>query len=98
MAQQRSYFLKQVKVSLLIFSFLVLFKDMRARGQSKISLFCVWCKSRELGGRVSPRFSCITTASGEKLLLGPSARYNKLLERFAFRILSNIHDGVLLQK
>ena len=36
-----------------IFSLLVLLlKEMRARGESKISscCFCVWCKSRELEG------------------------------------------------
>ena len=43
----------------------VLLKEMRARGQSKISscCFCVWCKSKELGGRVGvggPRFPCVT--------------------------------------
>ena len=36
--------------------------EMRMQGQSKISCccFCVWCKSRELGGRGSPRFPCLT--------------------------------------
>ena len=35
--------------------------EMRTRGQSKISSFsCVCCKSRELGGRVSPRFLGVT--------------------------------------
>ena len=35
---------------------------MRTQGQSKISscYFCVWCKSRELGGSGSPRFPCLT--------------------------------------
>ena len=25
-----------------------------------MSFFCCWCKSRELGGRGSPRFPCVT--------------------------------------
>ena len=29
--------------------------------QDFIFWFCVWCKSRELGGRVSPRFPCVTS-------------------------------------
>ena len=35
---------------------------MRTWGESKISscCFCVCCKSRELGGRGSPRFPCVT--------------------------------------
>ena len=34
------------------------FKEMRTQSQTKISSCClyVWCKSRELGGRGSPRF------------------------------------------
>ena len=28
--------------------------------QDFIFCFCVWCKSRELGGRLSPRFPCVT--------------------------------------
>ena len=42
-----------------IFSLLVLLlKEMRTRGESKISscCFCVWCKSRELEVCWSPRF------------------------------------------
>ena len=47
------------------FSSLVLLKEMRMRGDSKISscCFCVSCKSKELGGRGSPRLfhrSCST--------------------------------------
>ena len=36
--------------------------EIRTQGQSKISscCFCVWCKSRELGGRGSPIFPCLT--------------------------------------
>ena len=35
---------------------------MRTQGQSKISscCVCVWFESRELGGRGSPRFPCVT--------------------------------------
>ena len=45
-----------------IFSLLVLLKEMRMWGESKTSscCFCVWCKSRELAGRRSPRFPCAT--------------------------------------
>ena len=34
---------------------------MRSQGQSKISscCFCVWCKSRDFGGRENPRFPCL---------------------------------------
>ena len=40
----------------------LLLKEMRIRGQVKISScsFCVWCKSRELGARGSPRVPCAT--------------------------------------
>ena len=45
-----------------IFSLLVLLKEMRTRGESKISscCFCVWCKLREFGARRSSRFPCVT--------------------------------------
>ena len=45
-----------------LFLSLVLLKEMRKRGESKISScwFCVLCKSKELGGRGKPRFPCIT--------------------------------------
>ena len=45
-----------------IFLFLVLLKEVRTRGESKISsfYFCVLCKSRELGGWRSPRFPYVT--------------------------------------
>ena len=35
---------------------------MGSQGQSKISscCFCVWCKSRELGGRENLKFPCVT--------------------------------------
>ena len=39
----------------------VLLKEMKTQAQSKISsFFCVWCKPRELGGRGSTRFPCVT--------------------------------------
>ena len=40
----------------------MLLKEMRTQCQSKISscCFCVWCKSRESGGRRNPRFPCVT--------------------------------------
>ena len=39
----------------------VLFKEMRTQGQlkSSFSCFCVWCKSKEFGGKGSPRFLCV---------------------------------------
>ena len=37
---------------------LVLLKEIKARNESYS--FCVWCKSRELGGRGSPRFPSVT--------------------------------------
>ena len=45
-----------------IFSFLVLLKEMKTLGESKISscYFCIWRRSRELVGRVSPRFPFVT--------------------------------------
>ena len=41
-------------------------KEMRMWGQSKISSYCffVWCKSRELEGRRSSRFPCLTAVVG----------------------------------
>ena len=53
----------------------------------------VWCKSREMGEPKSLRF---TNDGG---LLHHSSRpssYRKFLDRFAFRILLNINDGVHL--
>ena len=51
-----------------------------------IILFCVWCESRELGGRGSSRFPrgtpVVETSSG----------------RLSFRILSNINDRALPQR
>ena len=45
-----------------ISSLLVLLKEMRMRGESKISscCFCVSCKSREFRGRRSPGSPCVT--------------------------------------
>ena len=37
-------------------------KDGAEWVQYFIFCFCVWCKSRQLGGRVSPRFPCVTPA------------------------------------
>ena len=49
---------------------------MGTRGESKISssCFCVSCKSKELAGRGSARFPCVTPV---KMLLRPSSSYNK---------------------
>ena len=45
-----------------LFLSLVLLKEMRMQGESKISscCFCVSNKSKELGGKGSPRFPCET--------------------------------------
>ena len=42
--------------------FLVLLEEMRNRGEFKISscCFCVWCKSRDLGGKGGPWSPCVT--------------------------------------
>ena len=50
-------------------------------------LFCVWYESREIGGRGSSRFSCVT----------PAVKTFSS-DRVAFRIPSNISDGALLRK
>ena len=44
-----------------VFLFLLLLKEMRTWGQSKISscCFCVWCKSRESRDRGSSKFPCV---------------------------------------
>ena len=47
----------QVCSNILWFLYLVLLKEIRTWGQSNISSCC---KSGELGGRGSPRFSCVT--------------------------------------
>ena len=81
-----------------IFLFLMLLKEMKTHGESKISssCFCVWCKSKELGGWGSPGLPCLNQVG--KSFVRPTSNYNKLLGRVAFRILSNIHDGALLRK
>ena len=83
-----------------IFLFLVLLKEIRTRGGSQISscCFCVWCKSKELGGRQGMSNIPLCNPSDGKPLLRLSSSYNRLLVRDAFRILSNIHEGALLQK
>ena len=81
-----------------IFSCLVLLKEMRTQGDSKISSCCfrVSFKSRELGGRWGCKIP-LCNPSG-RMFLRTSLSYNNLLGRVAFKILSNIHDGALLQK
>ena len=64
--------------------------------QDFIFCFCVWCKSRELGGRWVQ--DSLVWPQWWKLLLRPSQSYNKLLDRVTFRILSHVHGGPLLQK
>ena len=46
----------------LMFSFLVLLKEIKTQGDSKIlyCCVCVCCKSRVLGDRGSPRYPCVT--------------------------------------
>ena len=55
-------FLTMIWDEFFIFSSLVLLKEIRTESESKISscCFCVLWKIRELGGRGSPRFSCVT--------------------------------------
>ena len=53
--------------------------------QDFILLFCVWCKSRELGDRGSSRFSFVTPVM---------ETFSS--DRVVFRIPSNISDGALL--
>ena len=79
---------------LFIFSFEVLLKEMRTRGESKISS-CYFCQRirRQGGSKIA-----LWNPNGEKLFLISFSSYNKLLGRIAFRILSNIHDGALLEK
>ena len=68
-----------------------------ALSTQQMSSSSCWCKSKELGGRESPIFPCVTPVVF-KLLLRPSSSYNKLLGKVALRTLSNIHDGALLRK
>ena len=128
------------------------FKEMKTLGQSKISSYCLclWCKSRELKGRGSPKFpaamvesfspdhlkaikiywpethlelyiasvksrsvrehltsllfwiSCLTFTHTRLACLPKMSQswvfYEKLLERVAYGILSNINDGATLRK
>ena len=68
-----------------IFSFLVLLKEMKTRGDFKTlyCCFCVWCKSRELGWQGESKIP-LCNPSGGKLLLKRCLCYNKLLGRVAF--------------
>ena len=75
-----------------IFSFLMLLKEMRTRGECKVSS-CYFCQRIRRQGESK---ITLCNPSGGKLFLRPSSSYNKLLDRIAFRILSNIHDGTLL--
>ena len=43
-----------------VFLLLVLLKEVRTRCESKVSSFSFWCWSKELGGRMSPKFPCLT--------------------------------------
>ena len=60
-------------------------KEMRTWGQSKISscCICVWCKSREIGGRGSPRFPTLMVESFSPDLF-PAV---KVLDRVAIGIM-----------
>ena len=77
-----------------IFSFLVLLKAMRTRGEFKNSP-CYFC--HRIRWQWESKIT-LCNPSGGKLLLRLSLSYNKLLGRIAFRILSNIHGGALLGK
>ena len=78
------------------------FKEMSMWGKPKISFccLCVWCKSKELGGKGGGGWGeyKILNTNGGKLLRRFSSSYRKLLDRVAFRILSNINDGAPLRK
>ena len=72
------------------------FKEMRMWGQPKTSscCLCVWCKSKELGGRGSTR-------SPTSMVESFSVDFLPAIESYwtvAFRILSNINDGAPLRK
>ena len=72
-------------------------KEHAGAVQDLIFCFCVWCKSRNFRRQgLSKIFSC--NHSDGKLLLRPSTSYNRLLDKVASRILSNIHDRALLRK
>ena len=79
------------------------FEEMRMWGQPKISscCLCVWCKSKELGGKEGGdrgEGGKIPNINGGNLLCRFSVTYRKFLDKVAFRILSNINDGSSLRK
>ena len=51
---------KWKRTTYFVFSFLALLKEAKTRCESKVSTFCFWCQSKELGGRMSLRFLCLT--------------------------------------
>ena len=72
------------------------FKEMHMWGKPKTSscFLCVWCKSKELGGRGSTR-------SPTSMVESFSVDFLPAIESYwtvAFRILSNINDGAPLRK
>ena len=81
-----------------IFSLLVLLKEMRARVSPRIPvvvfLFGVNKKNLEVGESLI----LLCKLCSRKLLFRPFSSCNKLLDRVAFRLLSNIHDGARLRK
>ena len=46
------------------FRFLMLLKEMGARGSERDFILLFWCKSGELGSKGSPRFLCVTLVVG----------------------------------
>ena len=65
---------------------------MLALSTQQMSSSCCWCKSKELGGRGSPRFSCVTP-----VVKNFSSDFLRAIIP-TFRILSDIHSGALLRK
>ena len=65
---------------------------MLALSTQQMSSSCCWCKSKELGGRGSPRFSCVTPVVKKF-----SSDFLRAIIP-TFRILSDIHSGALLRK
>ena len=65
------------------------FSEMRMWDQFKITsyCFCVWCESREIGGRGSSTFPCVT-----------QVLETSTLDRATLRILPNNNNEVPLQK
>ena len=72
--------------------------EMWTQGQSKANFFGFCLVQIKINKRQVESKIPLCNPSDGKLLLRSSASYNKLLDRVAFRILSNIHDGALLQK